>query len=162
MTGKELLALVRPHDKPNKYSENVARWLNKYKDWEIHAGFSRHSMIDGSDVLYNPTKTQMGNILLGTNHGDGWFNGSRLGRVTGEGTRAERFAFPAAAFKIEPLVDWWHLYGQHGKCHLDPSHMHYPERWGTPGELRQCRWCGFQQKRHIVVETREHEVWMAV
>lgn len=154
MTGRELYKLIRTNGKNDKYSANLAKWVNKYKDWNIYAVFSRFSMVDGSDIQYDPTKTQTRNIIICIGAPKrGWAHGRRLSNIISgvRGVFSENHTFPPS-FNIEPLPDnWWDKYIANGMCFIDPEHKMYGEWWGESddGKERTCRWCGHTQYKHI-------------
>ncbi len=130
MLGKELLPLIK------------ATGRDDNKGWEIFAGFSQASMMDGAPLVYNTGKTQSAQIIIGYGQkdGDGYVFGSRLSAIIGG--RYEAFAYPPS-FKIIELLDWWQGYIIGGKCFIDPEHRIYgAERWGVIGKKkRRCIWC---------------------
>lgn len=163
MTGTEFLQQLKQAGcKGDKYSDNLAKWLKKRKDWPVEAAFLHWSNIDGSHVEIVPGATQPNQILLGHGKdGDGWFYGTKLNNILSDGTRAEQYAYPPK-FQTTPLPDWHSGYVTGGKCFIDPEHRWYSDRdrWlvSEDGNARICRWCGdFEQVKHetnrVIIDT---------
>jgi len=140
---KELLAL-----KSDKYSPNLRKWLRKELD-----RLGEHVEL--------VVVSREGRRRIGYFHEDD-FVGADLPRVLNSGVRALKFCFVEAklhGYQADP--EFWEKYRELGKCHLDPAHSWYNERWiQTGAKSRQCRWCGRRHRLYSVVE--KSEVWREV
>lgn len=163
MTGRELLPLIRSKGKDDKYSENLAKWVSKHKDWPMIVAFLGFCGITGETLEYDPAKSLPRQILIGIGDmDDGWIHGRRLSEITG-GIRGvfsgEKYAY-SHQFKPLHLPDWWQKYIEGGKCFIDPEHYLYGgKRWqmSDDGKTRDCVWCGnHRQEKHIEMVPKEH------
>lgn len=147
--GKELIPLIKANGKSGQYSQNLLKWVRKYRDKPLFVAFAT----EGTKV-YDPGKTQSGNLYVGF-HGldDGWLHGSQLTAILCDGAKAATAAYqPKMQFQAIP--EWWGRYIKGGKCAIDPEHSLYSdhERWAVAedGKSRRCLWCGdYEQYLHI-------------
>lgn len=157
---KAFLDAINPKHHGDRYSENLYKWLNKHKTTPLFVAFSGVSNLNGKPMTYDPRKTQCGNIYIGYGDmNDGWVNGAQLSAIISAGTKAKSWANPPR-LKFTPLPNWLDEYQAKGKCHIDPSHLFYPERWATDVDARQCEWCGTQEKR--ITRMVPNHSWVAV
>ena len=152
MLGRELLPQIKATGKADRYSENLMKWVKKYKNTPL---FVAMSTSDGQS--YDPEKTQASRLYVGKHRIDeeGFLFGSRLSSILCEGAKAETFAF-VPGMKFVVIEGWWEKYIIGGKCFIDPEHRLYydRERWeeteSSNGKLRHCVWCGdYEQYVHI-------------
>jgi hypothetical protein len=152
MKGRELLPFIKSSGRGDKFSENLVKWVKKYRDINIFAAFSAHNNIDGSELEYLPEKSLPRQILIGhVDMEDGWLHGSRLSTILCQGARSDVFAY-SPGFLITPLPGWWDGYINGGKCFIDPEHKLYTdkERWQLEGDMPQCLWCGnYRKTKHV-------------
>ena len=129
-------------------SENFKRWTKKHaKRSPIFAVLSSVSMLDGSDVSYNPDKTMASNIIIGLGEmDDGYVHGSRLSEIICNGIKAKTWAF-GPRYKMSVIDGWVEGYIAGGVCFIDPEHVLY-SNWDQPSENeRACKYCGYEQIR---------------
>ncbi len=145
--GQELLPLIKSAGKADQYSENLWKWVRKYRDRPLFVAFSEK---DGHH--YDDTKTLASKLYVGFHRlDDGWLHGCRLTDILCNGVNAGSWAYPPA-MQFREILDWWDKYIEHGKCFIDPEHYLYLDvaRWLEDGDVRTCIWCGnYQQREHI-------------
>lgn len=152
--GQELMPLIKAAGRTDRFSENLWKWVRKYRDRPLFVAFSEK---DGR--TYDEAKTLASRLYIGFHRlDDGWLHGSRLIEILCNGAAAESWAYqPAMQFREIP--GWWDKYIEHGKCFIDPEHYLYLDnaRWIVEGDVRTCIWCGkYQQREHIeMVPQRE-------
>lgn len=144
---KSFLDSINPKHQGDQFSENLYKWLNKHKNTPLFVAFSEVSDLNGKPVYYAPSKTQCNQIYIGYGDmNDGWVHGTKLSAIICEGTKAKSWANPPR-LNFTPLQNWFDEYQAKGKCHIDPDHLFYHERWHTKEESRQCEWCGTKEQR---------------
>lgn len=155
IVGGALLSMIRAEKKGNRYSENLMKWVRKYKEKNLFVAFATEGTLS-----YNPRKTQASSLYVGFHGLDkDWLHGCCLSHIIYDGVKAKPFAYPPS-LKFEIIPDWWCRYVQDGKCCIDPEHRLYSdqERWAVSadGVTRDCLWCHqYSQYRHVKLVTRE-------
>jgi hypothetical protein len=147
MVGNELLPLIKASDKKDRFSENLMKWVRKYRTRNLIVAIATEGIRE-----FDPTKTQSPYLYIGYSFEDGFFMGSRLSEILCNGSRAQTWSFqPKMQFVVVP--DWWMHYIADGKCCIDPEHYLYGdrERWevSADGKTRKCLWCGNHTQQEI-------------
>lgn len=148
MKGIELLPLIKASSKADRFSENLMKWVRKYKTRPMFIALATEGK-----YYFNAEKAQASILYVGWhNLDDGYLMGSRLSDILCNGAGAFTAAFvPGMKFVAVPF--WWEHYIQFGKCAIDPEHWLYAdkERWDVAedGKSRRCLWCGnYEQYLH--------------
>lgn len=164
MLGSELLPLIKASGKADRLSENLMKWVRKYKTRPMFVAIATECKYH-----FDAEKTQAGLLYVGWGHeghglDDGYLMGSRLSDILCNGVRAFTAAFvPGMKFVEVPF--WWEHYIQFGKCAIDPEHWLYAdhERWevSEDGQTRRCLWCG-NYEQHLHTEMVSKTEWRRV
>lgn len=133
----------------DKYSPNLAAWSAK----NGHIAENR---------LYRGPN---GTLWIGWIDDGAWFIGSRLWQVLCTGRRAQVGCWTFPVSDLTEVPDFWAKYARLGRCAIDTDHtrsfVNDDNRWDTQGDIRSCRWCGFQQTKRRWTEVVTREAWGA-
>lgn len=145
MKGIELLPLIKANSKADRFSENLMKWVRKYKDRPMFIALAT----DGKHY-FDAEKTQASLLYVGWHSLDeGELMGSRLSEILCNGAKTSTWAFQRR-MKFVEVPFWWEHYIQFGKCAIDPEHWLYAdrERWEVTedGKSRRCIWCGSHEQ----------------
>lgn len=159
MQGIELLPLIKASSKADRFSENLMKWVRKYKDRNLIVAIATEGKRQ-----FDPSLTQSSHLYIGyTPLEDGYLMGSRLSEILCNGTKTSTWAFHG--LKFVEVSDWWQRYIDGGKCCIDPEHWLYAdkERWDVVagGKSRRCLWCG-NHEQYLHSEMVEKTSWRRV
>lgn len=159
MLGTDLLPLIKPNSKADRFSENLMKWVNQYCTRDLTVFIATEGKRQ-----FNPALTQSGYLYVAyVPFEDGYVMGSRLSEILCDGTKAATWAFHG--LKFAEVSDWWQRYISGGKCCIDPEHSLYfdRERWdvSADGKTRRCLWCG-KHEQYLHMELVPKFCWREI